>query len=274
MSGDRLGEVGARIAATRQLETVFTAMRGLAAARSREAQHSLEGVRAYAHTLGETIGVGLALTQDENTPRRPAARHIVLALCAEQGFVGAFDQRVLAAVARAGPRAALYIVGERGVVGATEHGMNVDWSTPMAAHASDVTQLAERIADRLYARVSARESIRVTLVHSAPSATGVNEIIARPLIPLDLSRFPITDRTAPLVNLPPAALIATLAEEYIFAELCEAALLSFAAENAARMQTMTTARNNVRKKIDELLMRYRRLRQEQITEELIELSRP
>jgi F-type H+-transporting ATPase subunit gamma len=42
----------------------------------------------------------------------------------------------------------------------------------------------------------------------------------------------------------------------------------------ARMMAMTAARSNVRKTIDDLVMRHRRLRQEQITEELVELSRP
>ncbi|RTL84062.1 MAG: H(+)-transporting ATPase [Hyphomicrobiales bacterium] len=275
MSGERLGEVRARIAATRQLETVFTAMRGLAAARSREAQQSLEGVRAYAHALGETIGVALALAPDERTARAPATRHIVLAFCAEQGFVGGFDRRVLDAASRAGARSALYIVGQKGFASADELGMKAAWSAPMIAHAADAPLLAERIAGKLYATVSGTETVRVTLVHGAPSPSGADEIVARPLIPLDLTRFPVSGREAkPLVNLPPAELIATLAEEYIFAELCEAALLSFAAENMARMMAMTAARSNVRKTIDDLVMRHRRLRQEQITEELVELSRP
>ncbi len=275
MSGDRLGAARARIAATRQLETVFTAMRGLAAARSHEAQKSLEGVRAYAHALGETIGVALALAPDEPTTRPPAARHILLAFCAEQGFVGAFDRRILDAARRLGVGAALYVVGQRGVASAGEQGLAIAWSTPMIAHAADAPLLAERIADALYETLSETESTRVTLVHSAPSQTGAGDIVARPLVPLDLTRFPVAaGANPPLVNLPPPALIATLAEEYIFAELCEAALLSFASENMARMMAMTAARNNVRKTIDDLVAQHRRLRQEQITEELIELTRP
>jgi len=43
---ERLSEIRAHIVATRQLETVITAMRGVAAARAREAQARLEGVRA------------------------------------------------------------------------------------------------------------------------------------------------------------------------------------------------------------------------------------
>jgi F-type H+-transporting ATPase subunit gamma len=274
MSEERLSDVRARIAATRQLEMVFTAMRGLAAARSREAQNSLAGVRAYSHALGEAIGAALALGPEDAAVRRTHDGNIVLAFCAEQGFAGAFSDRVLAAAARSAPGAALFIVGERGAASAREQGVAVDWSASMPAHVEDAPLLAERIAEALYERLSVNAATRVTLAHSAQGAAGGIEVLVRPLIPLDLSRFPAPQRLRPpLVNLAPAALVANLAQEYIFAELCEATVLSFAAENEARMQAMSSARSNVRKTLDELTMRHRRLRQEQITEEIIELAR-
>jgi len=49
-------------------------------------------------------------------------------------------------------------------------------------------------------------------------------------------------------------------------------MLSFAAENEARMTAMIAARSNVARKLDELVASFRRLRQEEITGEIIELS--
>jgi F-type H+-transporting ATPase subunit gamma len=77
---------------------------------------------------------------------------------------------------------------------------------------------------------------------------------------------------APLVTLPPQRLLARLAEEYVFAQLCEAIMLSFAAENEARMRAMIAARVNVHDKLDQLIGDSRRLRQEEITAEIVELS--
>ncbi|MGD9656501.1 MAG: F0F1 ATP synthase subunit gamma [Methylocystis sp.] len=280
MSGDRLNDVGQRIAAMRQLDSVFTAMRGLASARAQDARRNLEGVRAYARTLGETISVALALAQDEQETLRSRAEsskacEIVLAFCAEQGFVGAFNERVLTAAAKqTGLGASLFLVGERGVTVAAERGIEIAWSTSMAAHADDTPILAERIAEALYGKLAVDATARVTLVHCAPASAGENILVTRSLIPLDLTRFPAPRvLRPPLVNLPPQLLIANLAEEYIFAELCEAAALSLAAENVARIQAMTMARNNVRRMLDQLTARYRHLRQEQITEELLEISR-
>lgn len=274
MSTEELSAIRKRIAATRQLETVFTAMRGVAAARCREAQLSLEGVRAYAGAVGESIRLALALSPDEPTARRAPTKRIVLAFCSEQGFAGAFDERVLTVAASLSHDAALYIVGQRGLSSAIERGLTVAWSTPMAAHAVDAPSVAERIADALFDEVVANVTTQVVVVHATPSSPSDYEIVARSLIPLDLARFPIVEHGGPpILNLLPPALLSLLAEEYVFAELCEAALLSFASENAARMQAMTSARSNVRNTLDELTARHRRSRQEQITEELVELSR-
>jgi len=70
----------------------------------------------------------------------------------------------------------------------------------------------------------------------------------------------------------PQILLAELAEEYVFAELCEALTLSLAAENEARMRAMTAAKSNVGKMLDDLIALSRQLRQEEITNEIIELG--
>jgi F-type H+-transporting ATPase subunit gamma len=59
MSG-KLSEVEGRIGTVHQLEAVITAMRGSAAARSREARSRLDGIRAYAAAIGAAIGQALA----------------------------------------------------------------------------------------------------------------------------------------------------------------------------------------------------------------------
>jgi F-type H+-transporting ATPase subunit gamma len=49
-------------------------------------------------------------------------------------------------------------------------------------------------------------------------------------------------------------------------------MLSFAAENEARMRAMIAARTNVHDRLTALTGDFRRLRQEEITSEIVELS--
>ncbi|OAI26450.1 H(+)-transporting ATPase [Methylosinus sp. R-45379] len=279
---ERSADIKVHIVATRQLESVITAMRGVAAIRTREAQSRLSGVRAYAGTLGDAICAALALSEEAPpsrlvSERRPAGGHIVLAFCSERGFVGAFNERILDAAARFADgveRPALFIIGERGATLAQERGSRADWTLPMASRVDDAPSLADRIAQELYGRLGEGLADRVTLIHGAPGAAGI-EIVARSLVPLDLARFPPASAAVPpLVTLPPRALVEGLAQEYVFAELCEAAVLSFAAENEARMRAMIEARDNAHKTLERLEARHRQTRQEEITEEIIELARP
>jgi F-type H+-transporting ATPase subunit gamma len=283
---ERLGDIEARIATVHQLETVITAMRGIAAARSREARTRLDGIRTYAKSVGAAIGEALAFLPQSGEPAVPEPASlgparggtVVLALCAEQGFVGSFNGRVLDRVAALKIVAAhdLLLVGDRGLMAAGEREMQVAWSAAMVAHADEVPALADRIADALYQRIEAGAA-RVLLVHAVPDhlqgEMNDRSVVIHQLVPFDYARFPVSRRAvAPLITLPPQVLLAQLAQEFVFAEICEALMLSFSAENEARMQAMIAANNNVRRRREELLGDYRRLRQEGITNEVIELA--
>jgi len=154
----RLAEVGQHLATTRELGVVVGAMRSIAAARVQEARQQLDGVRAYAETLGTAIGEALALLPEPQRPAAGEAGHgqgLVLALCAEQGFVGGFNERVLdaALACRSGSAGQLWLLGERGGLGAQERGLQPDWTAPMAVHLDEVPALAGRLAEALYARL-------------------------------------------------------------------------------------------------------------------------
>ena len=90
-------------------------------------------------------------------------------------------------------------------------------------------------------------------------------------MPIDFARFPRpVERLAPLTTLAPRHLLESLAAEYVYAQLCEAATHAFEAENQARMMAMVSAKTNVETKLAGLVQREHRLRQEEITSEIIE----
>jgi F0F1-type ATP synthase gamma subunit len=128
--------------------------------------------------------------------------------------------------------------------------------------------LADRVTKQLYARLEQGRATRVSLAHATPAVSGEIHVVERTLAPFDFARFPrARNPSPPLISLPPGALLAQLAEEYVFAELCEALTLSLAAENEARMRAMTAAKSNVSKMLDDLIARSGQPRQEEITNE-------
>jgi F-type H+-transporting ATPase subunit gamma len=75
-----------------------------------------------------------------------------------------------------------------------------------------------------------------------------------------------------LTTLAPQLLLERLAVEYVYAQLCEAAMYAFEAENEARMMAMASAKTNIEAKLVVLSQRERQLRQQEITTEIIELA--
>jgi F-type H+-transporting ATPase subunit gamma len=275
----KLSEVEGRIGTVHQLESVITAMRGSAAARSHEARSRIAAIQAYAAAVGAAIGEALALApqpDDSQVPIHERSRaHAVIALCAEQGFAGTFNERVVDAAEKhlTVEGTELLVVGNRGKMVAAERGLVVGWSAPMVAHADEVPRLANHISDAIYSRLEKNQTRRVTVIHAVPAPSASIAIVDRTLLPFDFARFKATPLAIPpLITLPPEQLLADLVEEYVYAELCEELMLSFAAENEARMRAMIAARANVARKLDELVGSFRRLRQDEITDEIIELS--
>ena len=94
----------------------------------------------------------------------------------------------------------------------------------------------------------------------------------RLLFPLDLASFAVkATGLPPLHNLAPAVLLENLIAEYVIALLTEAAIESFASENAARFSAMESAHDNISKKLDRLQEEARQERQAEITTELIDV---
>ncbi|OCC25040.1 hypothetical protein MB02_06310 [Croceicoccus estronivorus] len=276
---DQLGEVEHRLEGVDQFSSVVSAIRGIAAVRLNEAQERLKGIASYAGTVGEAISEALVLIP----PHAPAPvsstsgeAHLFVMICSEQGFVGGFNMRILDTVeellAAEANESELFVIGNRGGAAAAERNLAISGTLPMASHGDEVMTQANRLAEELYRRLESRKVDRITLVHAAPGQAGQN-IIQRPLIPFDFQRFPPAAPTEPpILNLPPQDLLEALAQEYVFAEICEAIMLSYAAENEARMYAMLSARSNIDRRHDELTALTRRLRQEQITSEVVELA--
>ena len=270
----RLADVSARIEGIRQLGAVVNAMRGIASARAQQARSQLAAVESYSATIALAIGRVLALAPSisRDFARRPTRPALVL-FCAEQGFAGAFSERVLDALGAELETSVLFLVGSRGRAAAAERGVAVHWSSAMPSQSLGVSRLADRIAEAIYARIGAGGIDRLDAVFCQWRPGEGVHVERRRLFPIDVQAFahPISG-AAPLCNLPPDDLLRNITADYIHAQLCDAALHAFAAENEARVEAMASARKEIDRQLALLRATERQVRQEDITAEIVELA--
>jgi len=270
----RLADVTARIEGVAQLGAVVNAMRGIASARAQAARGALDAVGSYATTVGEAISSALADgTPPARPPRRRATRQALALFVAEQGFAGAFSERVFETANSDLENSLVFLIGARGAAIADERGLAAHWRTAAPAQAQAVPRLADRLLAALEAAVAAGEVERIVVVFSVWRAGEGVRVRRRTLFPFDLEAFaPSRSLAAPLMNLPPDALVRDLAFDFLHAQLCDAALNALAAENEARVEAMAAARREIDRQLDELRATQRLVRQEEITAEIVELA--
>jgi F-type H+-transporting ATPase subunit gamma len=271
---ERLADIDARIGGIRQLGAVVNAMRGIAAARALQARGQLVAVDSYAATIAAAVGRALALLPATRPQATHRSTHPALILfCAEQGFAGAFSERVLDAAGADPPGAELFLIGTRGAAIAGERGLARAWNAAMPSHSPGIPKLADTIAEALYARIATGEIDRLDTIFSRWRPGHGVRVERHRLFPFDPAAFPQpASSDAPLLNLPPAVLVDALTAEYLHAQLCHAALHAFAAENEARMESRTAASSHVARELATLQATQRHVRQEEITAEIIELA--
>jgi F-type H+-transporting ATPase subunit gamma len=290
---ERLSEIQARIKNLGELGDVVGAMRSLAAVRVQQARGALPALLKYTTVVEEALADAFALAPgagepagddaaSERSPGEPAgsaaagSRSAVIVFSSEQGFVGAFNERVLERAATQLSRSgdSLLVVGARGASLAAERHLAVAWTAPMTTHGGGVVDVARGIAKEIYGRVARGELRRVTLVYARSSGGALSEVVVSTLLPFDPTPYRSTGAEAgapPLTYLPPRELIDRLVDELVLAELMRAAMESFASENGARLATMEAAHTSIDKKLDELTQDERRRRQDEITTELLDI---
>ncbi len=195
----------------------------------------------------------------------------LLVFCAEQGFAGGFSERVLDDLGEDPGSATLFLVGTRGEAVARARGLAPHWSAAMPPHTEGIPTLADRITHAVFDEVAGDRIDRLDVLFTGWT-TGRPKVRRQRLFPLD----PIEPRPPrsdpPLTQVPPDMLLDQLGQDYVHALVCKAALHAFAAENEARMEAMAAAGSQIAQELDTLRATLRRVRQEAITAEIIELG--
>ncbi len=267
---EELIRLKSRIESLGELQTLFSAMQAMSAARVQEAKAALGGIRRYAAVVEGAISeaAGLRPASRGRLPETelPPSGALVL-ICAEHGFAGAFN-RLLLQRARAELKAheRLGIVGRRGASLAEEHGLRPTWTLAMTTHVSGVIEVARRVAAQLTQAASVR------LIFARYQSGGRFEVGVRQVIPIDPRLLEASGAQAPpLHHLDPQLLVQRLIEEHLFADLVLAMMESLASENGARLQVMKAADRNIDDKLNDLTRRARDVRQQAITSELLDI---
>ena len=292
-------EVKNRIASVKNIKKITRAMEMVAAARLRRAEQRIDQLRPYAQTMRKLTQRAAAEAGDQ--PRVPVMQEredinkvgIVL-VTGDRGLAGAFNTNIIREGGRLkrefaseGADVSFSVVGRRGVSALTFRGEEIlDSYTgftdrPGFANARD-------IGEALTSYYVDEDLDRVELIYNRYVSPLTQYVRRQTLLPLQQAEVygegipeeeehEETDlekahkRALWIYEPEPEELLAQLVPEYVTISVYRALLESAASEHGARMTAMRNAAENAESMIDDLTLEMNRVRQAEITQEILEV---
>ncbi len=290
-------EVRRRIRSAKNIAQITRAMEMVAASRMKRAQQAVLAGRPYAEKIAGVIhnlaGRLQGSDADEIHPllkSRPVKNALVIMFTADKGLAGALNTNVIRRTTRfilneADAPVSMVAVGRKG------RDFMVRYGRPLIA---EFINVGDRPSVRdIYpiARVATEEftSGRVDAVYLVYT-DYVNTLIQRPtvyrLLPIDVKGtgeegdMPGDNRTQEaegeaveyIYEPSPGEVLSQLVLRYVEVRVYQALLEHIASEQSARMVAMRNATQSAKDMISDLTLAYNKLRQANITREIIEVS--
>jgi len=272
-------EIRRRIGAVRNIKQITRAMQFVAASKLRRAQEATLASRPYSGKIDEVLADLAAVLSGEDHPllaeREGGARLIVL-FTTDRGLAGPLNTNTI----RFAAREITEHSGDLKVVTVGRKGRDAmrRARVPIAAHFdgfgdrptfADVIPLARLVTDDFIGGTYGR----VDLIYSR----FVSTLVQRPTIDQLLPVRPAEDTEGIpggqfIFEPDPASVLRQLVPRYVATRLYQAVLEAKASEESGRMVAMKNATENAEELIGDLTLSYNKVRQANITREMIEIA--
>ncbi|RIA47710.1 F0F1 ATP synthase subunit gamma [Dichotomicrobium thermohalophilum] len=278
-----------RISSVKATQKITKAMQMVAAAKLRKAQEAADAARPYAEKMDQVLGnLNARVVNKEaaspllvGTGREDV--HLIVVATADRGLCGAFNaniakkaRQIASGLIAEGKDVKFLCVGSKGYdMLKRDHGRRIVDVIDMKSVKRVGFDDAHAIAQRVLAMFDKGEFDVCTLVFSE----FVNTLTQRPkhmqLIPASLPEEGAPEEGAPTADYifepDEEDILRDLLPRNVATQIFRALLENAAGEQGARMTAMDNATRNAGELIDNLTLTYNRMRQDQITKELIEI---
>jgi F-type H+-transporting ATPase subunit gamma len=273
-----LEQIHARIETIDGLRDIIHSMRALAATYLRRSQERLTAVRNYRTTVVGALRRALQMTGTALPPVPDRAERTVLVIFSEQGFCGRFNEVMADAAERetaADVPVRFLAVGRKGPPLLRRRNLTVFRALDATTSPDGVSLVIHRIAQTVTDLLAAGTCRDLHLLHARYLSPGRIEPHRTRVLPLDRELFTPTAeerrRQPPLTDAAGPELLDRLVGEFTFISLFRALTESLAGENGMRLQSMEAARENIDQTLGRLRQQARQQRQNEITEELLDV---
>jgi F-type H+-transporting ATPase subunit gamma len=262
-----------KIEGLRAIEDIVGVMKAYAGVTMRKTEDFVEKVRMYERNVLSAMADVSALYTEPEAERKADGKRIVVAFGSSQGLCGAYNERIADNVAAlTGGSDTFYVVGKR-LRETLETKGTVCVAYREAVRSVDGIEASLRtIAADLW-RIYAQEEYYTLTLFFMTIAENQPMLTVERILPPDMERVRSLRSMSfpPLTYIPPREVFARALEEFLFISLYRCCLESLRSENWFRLRSMEGASESLRQHIEDLGSLRKYVRQEEITEEMLEI---
>ena len=286
-------EIKSRINSVKGTQKITNAMYMISSTKMRKARTELDKTRPYFESLRKEIvniyrlsgGIDSRLVNPEIDDAISGTDVAVLVITADKGLAGAYNQNVIRRTEillkrHERDRVRLFVVGEYGRQYFSRHKIPVEQSFLYTAQSPSLGR-AREISEHLIKLYMDGIVDRVVIIYTDFSANNDSEAKSYTALPLNRSfiessrqRVEYLDDEETNYEFYPSAtaVLENVVTSYVTGIIYSTLVDSFCSEHNARMTAMDAANRNAEELIGALSVKYNRLRQAQITQEITEIS--
>jgi len=294
----QLKDIKTRLQSVRSTQKITTAMMMVSSAKLQKSQRILQNLYLYESKLSEILN--LLLRQEQNfvtpfTEKREIKRVAILAFASNTGLAGRFNDNitsklksVVESYLQLGEENILiYPIGAKVVKGVSKMGFKAVEDDFSQIIAKPTYNEVKKLADDLMDMFLQKKIDRVELIYHQFKSKGSQMVVHEQFLPLDLNLngneendyygskykndFESDINNDYIIEPDRITILKELLPKVLNLKLFTAHIDSTTSEHAARMTAMQIANDNADNLIDELKREYNKLRQESITNELLDI---
>ena len=280
-------EIKARIESVQETKKITNAMYLIASTKLRKARQELDNTRPYFDALrGEIRRIFRTARQVQSHYFYPGAEETplegvygCLVITADKGLAGSYNQNAIREAMRLleqHPDMKLFVVGEYGRRFFAQRNIPIEHSFLYTAQNPTMAR-AREISALLLDRFDRGELKKIFIVYTDMASAMTFQARSTRLLPFHRPHF--DDPNAPPLHpyqfefLPSIEqVLDSMMPSYVSGYIYSALIDSFCCEQNARMTAMDSANQNAEQLLGELSLRYNRVRQAAITQEITEVS--
>ncbi len=280
-------DIRRRIRSVKNTAQITKAMQMVAASKMRKAQQAALAGRPYASMMNQVLGNVTFYAGDFTHPlmeQREVRKRCVIVISSDKGLCGALNSNLMREAAKLPKESTLYITAGRKAaqfIGRTKRQLAAEFTykdAPLFGEAKAIS----RFACDLFLK---GETDRVDILFTNFVSTLVQKPELRPFLPVGEIKpvsagFPPAERQEKLMHGATEFLFEPSVERVLGAllphslnfQVYQILLEAKASEQSARMVAMKNATDNANQLIKDLTLEYNKLRQANITKELLEIT--